>query len=354
MSNKIIRVGITQGDINGVGYELILKAFEDARMFDSCTPVIYGSSKALNYHRKAMDLPPVNSNVINQAGDAGNNRLNIINCIPDDTAVEFAQPAENDDKPAMLAIERAVADLQAGKIDVLVTGPSNKEETPYIEELTDNNGKALRILVDDSLRIALSTGKRPVAEVAGALTQENITQQLKILKGVLVRDFMITNPRIAVLSLNPGAGIKEQHLGKEEEEIIAPAVKAASSAGVYCFGPYSADDFFGSGDYTRYDAVLAMYADQGLIPFRTLSSGEGVRYAANLPYVVITPDKNASFEKAGKDLMLPDSMRQALYLSTDIYHNRIIDKQINANPLKKQYFERGSDNEKLDLTKDDE
>lgn len=352
MSDKIIKVGISHGDINGIGYELVIKTFEDARMFESCIPVLYGSSKILGYHRKAMDLPAVNTSIVNQAKEAGMNRLNIVNCVSEEVAVSFTSTPDNE-KLAQLALERAVADLQSGAIDVLLTAPSNQDEIAYFEQTIEGKDKPLFVLTSDTLRIALATGKMPLSDVPSALTVESLTTQLKALKSVLVKDFMITLPRIAVLSFNPGMGIKEQQLGKEETEVIVPAIKAANEAGVYCFGPYAADEFFGTDEFMKFDAVLAMYHDQGLIPFRSISGDEGVGYVANLPYVITSPDQNVSYEKAGKNLASPDALRNALYLAIDIYHNRITDGKINRNPLRRQFFDRGSDNEKLDLTRDE-
>jgi 4-hydroxythreonine-4-phosphate dehydrogenase len=353
MSEKLIKVGISHGDINGISYELILKTFEDVRVFEFCTPVVYGSSKILAYHRKAMELPPVNINTINTARDAGVNRLNVINCGNEETIVEFSRPTPESEIFAQKAFGKAVEDLKAGLIDVLLMAPSGKDEVPYLVANTDSTKKALKILVKDSLRLALASDKIPLSDVSSHLTVDSVTEQIRTLQSVLIHDFMITLPRIAVLSLNPAVGIKEQQYGKEETEIILPAIKSANDAGIICFGPYSADNFFGGDDYLKFDAILALYYDQGSIPFRALSAGEGVCYIANLPFVVTAPDQGASYEKAGKNESSEVPFRNALYLAVDIFKNRKIDKDIYANPLKKQYFERGSDNEKLDLTKDE-
>ena len=352
MSNKLIKVGISQGNINGIGYELILKTFEDARITESCIPVIYGSSKVLAYHRKALELPPININTINHPDEAGANRVNMINCINEDIMVELSRSTSEAEESAQKSLEKAVEDLKSGFIDVLLTAPSFQEQTQYIESQVEPEKKALRMLVKDGLRIALATGKVPLSDVSSLLTVDLLTEKIKDLRDSLVQDFMITTPRIAVLSLNPGMGVSNE-MGTEEKEIIVPALKAATDAGVFCFGPYAADEFFGSGEYVKFDGILAMYYDQGLIPFRALTAGEGVCYTAGLPIVRTAPDQGVSYENAGKNITSEASFRNALYLAIDVFKNRVIDRKINANPLKKQYFERGSDNEKLDLTKDE-
>lgn len=353
MSDKMIKVGITHGDINGISYELILKTFEDNRIYESCVPIIYGSSKVLAYHRKLLNLPSPNISTINTSKDAGHNRLNIINCGNEDVAVELAKLTEDSSKLEKLALERAVEDLKSGLIDTLLTAPSTQEETSFLTEKIGNGKDALNILVNDSFRVALASGQMPLADVSSYLTSDLLAARISALHSSLVHDFMITLPRIAVLSLNPGMGIKEQRYGREENEVVIPAIKSAADMGITCFGPYSADDFFGSDDYMKFDAVLAMYYDQGIIPFRAISLGRGAYYTANLPFIRIASEHGVSYEKAGKNEIFPDSLRNALYLALDIFRNRKLDEKIYSNPLKKQYFEKGSDNEKLDLTKEE-
>ncbi|GHS99900.1 4-hydroxythreonine-4-phosphate dehydrogenase [Bacteroidia bacterium] len=344
MSEKIIKVGISHGDINGIAYELILKTFDDARIFESCIPVLYGSSKILAYHRKALELPSLNVSNINRAEDAGGNRLNIINVTGEETVVELGKPTVESAKSADQALAKALEDLKSGVIDALITAPAATGSTHSIETKTDGAENGLRILVNNSFRIALATDKVTLAEVPSLLTREMLTEKIKVLQSALIRDFMITFPRIAVLSLNPQVDM---------EETTTLAIKAASDAGVHCFGPYTADDFFASDRHKQFDAVLAMYYDQGIVAFQMISNEENALFIGNLPYIITAPNQNTSFEKAGKNESSPDSLRNALYLAIDIYHNRETDKEIHSNPLKKQYFERGSDNEKLDLTKED-
>lgn len=365
MEERLIKVGITHGDINGIGYEVILKTLSDSRIAELCTPVIYGSSKVAAYHRKALDLPPVNMSIISEAEEAGQNRVNIINCVDDDVKVELAQSTALAGDAAFRALEAAVADLKRGAIDVLLTAPINKHNiqnadfhfpghTEYLEECFGGVGKkGLMILLNDRLRVALVTGHIPLAEVASAITQEGIVSKLRLFNQSLKQDFGIVKPRIAVLSLNPHAG-DAGLLGKEEEEIIIPAMQEAEKRGVMSFGPYAADGFFGAELYERFDGVLAMYHDQGLAPFKTLAMDDGVNFTAGLPIVRTSPAHGTAYDIAGQNLASEQSFRQALYTALDIYRNRLSYREATANPLRKQYFDKGGDNEKLDLTKDEE
>lgn len=361
----MIKVGITHGDINGIGYEVILKTLSDSRIAELCTPVIYGSSKVAAYHRKVLDLPPVNMSIISEAEEAGQNRVNIINCVDDEIKVELAQSTALAGDAAFRALEAAVADLKRGAIDVLLTAPINKHtiqnpdfhfpgHTEYLEECFGGVGKkGLMILLNDRLRVALVTGHIPLAEVASAITLEGIVSKLRLFNQSLKQDFGIVKPRIAVLSLNPHAG-DAGLLGKEEEEIILPAMQEAEKRGVMSFGPYAADGFFGAELYERFDGVLAMYHDQGLAPFKTLAMDDGVNFTAGLPIVRTSPAHGTAYDIAGQNLASEQSFRQALYTALDIYRNRLSYREATANPLRKQYFDKGGDNEKLDLTKDEE
>lgn len=352
MSDKLVKVGISQGDINGISYELIIKTFEDVRIFESCIPVLYGSSKVLAYHRKAMKLPFVSINTIHHTGEAGINRLNIVNCGNEEITVDFSQTNPESESMAKRAVQRALSDLKASLIDVLVFAPSNMDE---VRLLSEQLGHApLKMLVHNSFRVALASDKIPLSNVPSLLTVDLLVDKIKALHVSLIHDFMITLPRIAVLSFNPGMGIKERKEGREEAEIIIPAIKAVNESRIICFGPYSGDDFFSNGDYAKFDAILAIYHDQGATPFRGISSDEGVCYFAGLPFVATAPGHGVSYGKAGMNESSEVSFRNAVYLAIDIFQTRKLDREIHANPLKKQYFERGSDNEKLDLTKDEE
>ncbi len=358
MENKKIKVGITQGDINGVGYEVILKTFSNPAMLELCTPVIYGSPKVAAYHRKFFDLP-VNFTIVNSASDAPANRLSIVNCTSDEIKVEFAKADVEAGKAALSALERAVEEYKAGLIDLIVTAPINKStiqsesfsfpgHTEYIEERLGNGKKALMILMKDEFRMALVTGHIPVSEIASTLTKELIQEKLSIFNHSLKQDFGISAPRIALLSLNPHAG-DAGLLGKEEEEIIIPVIQEMAAKGVLCYGPYSADGFMGSGRFTHFDGVLAMYHDQGLAPFKALAMDEGVNYTAGLPVVRTSPAHGTAYDIAGKGIASEDSFRQAVYAALDIFRNRQIEKAAAANPLRKQYYEKRDDSDKLKL-----
>lgn len=364
MEDKMIRVGITHGDINGIGYEVILKTFSDQRMTELCVPIIYGSSKVAAYHRKALDLPAVNINVVSRAEEAGLNRVNIINCVEDDIKVELTQSTPVAGRAAYKALEAAVADLKSGAIDVLVTAPINKHNiqnaqfhfpghTEYLEQTLGDGQKALMILMTDTLRVALVTGHIPVSQVPSQITVENIVTKLQVFNQSLKQDFTIVKPRIAVLALNPHAG-DNGVIGNEEAEIIKPAMEEAERLGVMSFGPFPADGFFGSKMYEDFDGVLAMYHDQGLAPFKALAMEEGVNYTAGLPFVRTSPAHGTAYNIAGQNLASESSFRQAVYTALDVYRSRQSYREATAHPLRKQYFDKGSDNVKLDLTKDEE
>ena len=277
MEDNKIRVGITQGDINGVGYEVILKTFADPVMLELCTPIIYGSPKVAAYHRKSLDLP-TNFSIVNSASEAVPNRLSVVNCTDDEVKVEFSKPDVEAGKAALGALEKAIEEYKEGMIDVIVTAPINKHtiqseefafpgHTEYIEQKLGDGEKALMILMKDDFRVALVTGHIPVKEIAGSITKELIQEKLKIFNRSLKQDFAISAPRIAVLSLNPHAG-DGGLLGTEEQEIIIPAINEMAAKGMLCYGPYPADGFMGSDNFTHFDGILAMYHDQGHIPLK--------------------------------------------------------------------------------------
>lgn len=330
MENKI-KIGISQGDINGIGYEVILKTLEDNRILDMCVPIVYGSPKVAAYHRKVLDLS-VNLNLINSAAEANDKRANIINCNSDEIKVEISQSTEAAGTAAFQALEKAAADLKAGAIDALVTAPINKKNiqseqfsfpghTEYLEQTFGSKGDALMLLVSDKLRIAVVTGHLPIAKVAQTLTKELIFNKIRILNESLKKDFGISRPRIAVLGLNPHSG-DQGVIGKEEIEIIKPAITEALENEIICVGPLPADGFFGSDEYNKYDAILAMYHDQGLIPFKTLSMDSGVNFTAGLGVVRTSPDHGTAYDIAGQNRASENSFRQALYAAIDIVKNR--------------------------------
>ena len=361
-SNKI-RVGITQGDINGVGYEVILKAFQDPIMLELCTPIIYGSAKVAAYHRKALNLQ-TNFATITTAAEASFTKLNVVNTNNDEIKVDLAKPTSEAGAAALDALELAVKEMKEGLIDVLVTAPINKHtihtenfhfpgHTEYLEERLGEGEKSLMILMNDKMRVALVTTHIPVSQIASTITKELIIEKATILNRSLKQDFGKGAPRIAVLSLNPHAG-DNGLIGTEEQEIIIPAIQELMSQGILCFGPYPADGFFGSDKYTHFDAILAMYHDQGLAPFKALAMEEGVNYTAGLPIVRTSPAHGTAYDIAGKGIASPDSFRQAIYTAIDIYRNRRFDSTAHRNPLRKQYYDRRDDSDKLKLDSVDE
>ena len=356
--NRKIRVGITHGDINGIGYEVILKAFADPTMLELCTPIVYGSPKVATYHRKAMDIQ-ANFSIINEADEALDGKLSILNCVDDELKVELTAATPDAGKAALDALERALQDYREGLIDVLVTAPINKHtiqsdafhfpgHTEYIEERVGDRRKALMILLKDDFRVALVTGHIPVKDIATTITKELIMEKLSIFHRSLKQDFGIDCPRIAVFSLNPHAG-DNGVIGTEESEVIIPAMQEMIAKGIQCFGPYPADGFMGSGNFTHFDGILAMYHDQGLAPFKTLAMDEGVNFTAGLPIVRTSPAHGTAYDIAGQGIASESSFRQAIYTAIDVYRNRVIEREIHARPLRKQYHERRDDSDILKL-----
>jgi 4-hydroxythreonine-4-phosphate dehydrogenase len=330
MARKLV-VGITQGDGNGIGYEVIIKALADERMLDLCTPVIYGSSKIFGFYKKQIhNIDQINTNVINSAKDVHQKRVNIVNCLPENVFVEPGQATAESAKAAMISLERAVEDIKEGHIDVLVTAPINKRamagegfgytgHTEYLEKQFGVDEVAM-IMVCDRLKVGVVTGHIALKDVVTSITKEKILSKLRLMKVSLERDFGIDAPKIAVLGLNPHCG-DGGLLGDEEQQIILPAVQEANAEGILAFGPYSPDGFFGSS-YGKFDAVLAMYHDQGLTPFKALAFEEGVNYTAGLPIVRTSPDHGTAYEMAGRDMADPRSMMAAIYTAIDIFSRR--------------------------------
>ncbi|MEE0973753.1 MAG: 4-hydroxythreonine-4-phosphate dehydrogenase PdxA [Paludibacteraceae bacterium] len=326
-----LKIGITHGDINGISYEVMLKTLEDNRILECCTPIIYGSPKVAAYHRKLIDVN-LNLNLIGKAEDAVATRVNIINCASDEIKVDLGKSTPAAGEAAFVALERATQDLKEGKIDALLTAPINKNNiqsaqfnfpghTEYLEQLFGNTGDALMILANQSIRVAVVTGHIPVCKISEQLTTEKIGKKIEQFNTSLQKDFGITKPRIAVLGLNPHAG-DGGVIGSEEQEIILPAIEQARQNGMICFGPLPADGFFGTDAYTHYDGILAMYHDQGLIPFKVLAMEDGVNFTAGLPVVRTSPDHGTAYDKAGKNQANPNSLRQALYMAIDIVKQR--------------------------------
>ena len=347
----MIKIGLTHGDTNGIGYEVILKALEDVRMADLATFVVYGSAKAAAFYRKAMELPQVQLNRVDSAADARDGQYNIVNVVDEDLKIDPGMATEAAGKAAFAALEAAVADLKAGDIDVLVTAPINKKSiqssdfdfpghTEYLQNRLGGDGdKALMIMCNDNMRIALVTTHTPLAKVSEAITSELIVEKLEQFDRSLRSEFAVQSPRIAVLSINPHAG-EDGLLGEEEEKVIVPAIAAAREKKILAFGPYAADGFFGSSAYTHFDGILAMYHDQGLTPFKTLAMDSGVNFTAGLPFVRTSPDHGTGYDIAAKNLAKPDSLRAAIYAAIDIYRNRRIFDDACRHPLRRQHVEK--------------
>ena len=332
MENKKIRVAITHGDTNGIGYETILKAFEDPMMLDLCTPIIYGSPKVAAFHRKALHLE-TQFTAINSAEEARDGRLNLLATFDDDVKVEFGQPTDESAEAARKAMARAKEDLIKHLFDVLVTAPVKPVNTQPKED------RSLTVMVSEVVRIGLVTTHLPLKDVPGAVTVEKIVDKAAIFFASLRRDFRISNPRIALLALNP-------QLGSEEETIIKPAIEQLEKQGIQAFGPYVADDYFGEKMYYDFDGVLAMYDDQGLVPFKTLAVDGGVKLKAGISAICTTPDHGPAFDIAGKGVADEQSMRQAIYTAIDMYRHRIDYDEPLAHPLPKLYHEKREDGEK--------
>lgn len=335
-------VAITAGDTNGVGYEVIIKALLTGYIFEIMRPVIYGNAAVAKQHMQTLDEDHRNItwNIIDSPEQAKDNRMNLITCYPDNIPVAIGTNTEVSNKAAKASLDRACADLKAGKVQALVTAPISKEalggghtefltEKFKVESLELND--SLMMLCTEGLRVALVCNHVSIAEIPAQITEERILQKLTLLDRSLKRDFGLEKPRIAVLALNPHAG-DQGLLGKEEQEIIVPALDKAKEQGLWVFGPYAADGFFGTGHFHRFDAVLAMYHDQGLIPFKTLDMS-GVNYTAGLSIVRTSPDHGTGYDIAGKNQADPSSMRNALFMAIDVLRQRNEYDKLTANPL---------------------
>lgn len=350
--NKKIRVAITHGDTNGIGYELIFKALQEPAILDLCTPIVYGSPKIATYHRNALDID-TKFTIINDAHDAADGRINLLTVFDDEVKVDFGKPTEESGNAGLRAIDRALADYNDGLFDVLVTAPIDNSDafqfsgqSRYIEDHMECEGQGLSVLVSGGLRVALATRNLPLRQVTDSITKESIEDAVKKLYNCLKRDFRISNPRIAVLSVNPKGG-DNGLLGTEEQEILTPAIKELAEQDIQAFGPYAADKLFGSGDYDYFDGILAMYYDQGLAPFRAISADEGVNYTAGLPLVRTAPEIGASFDIAGRNEAEATSMLHAIYHAIDIFRHRKEYDEPLANPLQKLYHEKRDEGAKV-------
>lgn len=340
--DRSIKIGISQGDINGISYEVIIKTLMDNRVYEICTPIIFGSSKVTAYHRKALDIENFTPTGINHPDEAKGKRAYIVNCIDDQIRVELGKSTESAGIASFRALKEATDALEAGKIDALITGPVNKHNiqhadfkySGHTEYLQDRfgTGEVMMLMVSDLMKVGLVAGHVPVAQLAEFITSDLVVRKLEVLSQSLLQDFGIRNPHIAVLGLNPHAG-DEGLLGEEEQTVIVPAIERAKQAGISAFGPFPADGFFGAGKYTKFDAILAMYHDQGLTPFKALSMDDGVNFTAGLPVVRTSPAHGTAFELAGKNIATAGSFRNALYLAVDIVRNRALYEEMSRNPL---------------------
>ncbi|AYO58356.1 4-hydroxythreonine-4-phosphate dehydrogenase PdxA [Chryseobacterium sp. 6424] len=336
-----VRVGISIGDFNGIGPEVIMKALKDKSVTDFFTPVIFGSGKLFTYQKNIFKLQ-LTFNYINEASQAQPDKINMVNLTKENATVELGKPTEESTRMAIDSLEAATNALLNGDVDVLVTAPINKDEmmklgfahaghTGYLEEKFQKKG--LMFLITENLKVAVSTHHIPIAEVAQNISKEKIKKQIKMLNQCLIEDFQIQKPKIAVLGLNPHAG-DGGVIGREEIEVITPAIQEAFNNGVLAFGPYPADSFFQPGKYGKFDAVLAMYHDQGLAPFKTLAYDEGVNYTAGLPFIRTSPDHGVAYDIAGKNIADEQSFSEALFAAVKIFKHRTEYNDLMNNRLR--------------------
>lgn len=331
-TSSLPRIGITQGDINGIGYEVILKVLCDSRIFEAFTPIVYGQSKVFSYYKKNFGMEEMSYTVIRDASQAQPKRINIINHTDEELKVEpgFSTPVAG--KASFAALKLATNDLRTGLIDALVTAPINKSniiseqfqfkgQTDYIKSFFPDN-EYITLLVNHQMRIGFVTNHIPLREVPQAINKELIIKKLKLMHNSLINDFNIVAPKIAVLGLNPHAG-DNNIMGSEEQEIIKPAIEVVKEQGVLAFGPFPADGFFGSDAWLKYDGILSMYHDQGLTPFRVLAFDGGVSFTAGLPVVRTSTTHGTGYDIANKNVADPEAMRHAIYLAIDILNNRV-------------------------------
>jgi len=337
---KIV-VGISIGDVNGVGIEVILKTFEDKRMLDFCTPVLFGSSKIISSHKKILNIE-TNIHKINSIQQIKDGEINLLTIWKEDVMLEIGSATKIGGQYAFKSLNEATKSLKKGEIDLLITAPINKEtiqseefnfsgHTEFLERNLD--GESLMILMNDFLRIGLITGHIPISKIAESITPELIESKVKILNNSLKQDFNINKPKIAVLGLNPHSG-DNGVIGQEENELIKPTITSIHESGIFVYGPYAADGFFGSEAYKQFDGVLAMYHDQGLAPFKALTFGNGVNFTAGLSHVRTSPDHGTAFDISGKGKANSDSFKEAVFTGIKIFKNRNEYKELTQNVLK--------------------
>ncbi|WP_428328346.1 4-hydroxythreonine-4-phosphate dehydrogenase PdxA [Mucilaginibacter sp.] len=343
MSEKI-KIGISIGDVNGIGLEIIIKTLADSRIYDYCTPIVYGHTKLASFYRRTTTIEDLNFFVINNAAESKreHKKPNMINCWEEDVKIEPGVANAAVGKYAFMSLERATNDLISGEIDALVTAPINKDNiqsdqfnfpghTEYLQE-RDGAAESLMFLVSDTLRVGVVTGHIPISKVAESITAEKIVAKLKLMDASLRNDFWIRKPKIAVLGLNPHAS-DNGLIGSEEQTVIIPAIEEARNNNILAFGPYSADGFFANGTYMQFDAVLAMYHDQGLIPFKQIAFESGINFTAGLNFVRTSPDHGTAYDIAGKNKASEVSFREALFTAIHIVKHRRETVELHENPL---------------------
>ena len=355
MSEKI-KVGISIGDLNGIGLEIILKSLADSRIYDYCVPVVYGHTKIASFYKRTTHLEDINFAVISQPSDIEVSRAQkkpyMINCWEEDVKITPGIASQELGKYSFISLEQATNDLLSGKIDALVTAPINKDNiqsesfnfpghTEYLQQ-QDGAPESLMFLVSDTIRVGVVTGHIPVVKVSESITIGKILDKLKLMDKSLRDDFWIRKPKIAVLGLNPHAS-DNGLIGIEEQSVISPAIEEARNSNILAFGPYAADGFFANGTYLQFDAVLAMYHDQGLIPFKQIAFESGVNFTAGLSFVRTSPDHGTAFDIAGKNLASEISFREAIFMALHIVKRRRETMELNENPLQFTRLSRDRD-----------
>lgn len=347
MSQELIKpvIGLTCGDLNGIGLEIIIKALSDSRILDICTPIVYANSKSINFYRKTVVDNNFQFSIIREDGKLNLKQANLLNCWDQEVVINPGQHDEQAGKYAFISLEAAVKDLKENRIQGIVTAPIHKKtiqsesfqysgHTPYLRDSFEQKDVVM-LMVAENMRVAVVTEHVPISEVAKLITVDAILSKLNILQSSLQKDFGIDKPKIAVLGLNPHAG-DDGLIGQEEINIIKVAIQNAKQKGILTFGPFSADAFFAHGEYEKFDAVLAMYHDQGLIPFKSLALGEGVNYSAGLPIVRTSPDHGTAFDIAGKGIAHPESFLAAIFKCVDIFRARETYAFNHENPIQKR------------------
>lgn len=351
MENKKNRVAITHGDTNGIGYELIFKTFAEPEILELCTPIIYGSPKIAAYHRKALDIQ-ANFSIINDASEAVDGRVNLLTCYDDDIKVELGTPTEESGYAAIKALDRAMTDFRDGAYDVLINCPVDNTNinvegykfhgiSKYIETCLGDGQKSMSVYLNDTMRMVVATEGVSIKDVPESISKDSIKEKATKLFKSICRDFNVSSPRVAILSLNPG------QLSKEENEILIPAIDELAEAGIQTFGPYSSETFFGNGYYGDFDGVIAMYYDQGIPAFKAISTDGIVKFDAGLKLVTVTPDCGTEFDIAGKGVADEAAFRNSIYTAIDIFRNRANYDDPMHNPLQKLYHEKHDDGDKI-------